>query len=236
MTIHHLQHVSYEKPGYIKNWARERHQTQTRTLVPEEQGFPDVNDGDLVVVLGGPMSVYEEEQYPWLLREKSFLNDCLHSDVKLLGLCLGAQLIADVLGADVYPMDGEEKGWHPITWTDQARVHRITNGLPHQHRVFHWHGDTFDVPDEGVHLASSEPCRNQAFLVPGRALGLQFHLEITEEIIRSLLSRSETDSDGDALPAPVPPEEGPGHDRLHEMMCSILDAFYPEAAEQTSSG
>ena len=131
-----------------------------------------------MVALGGPMSVNHETQLPWLKAEKQFLKTAIEHGVPVLGVCLGAQLIASSLGARVYPNSQKEIGWFPI---------HATRLLPPELRVFHWHGETFDLPRGATLLASSPACRHQAFQLGSSVLGLQFHLETTPAAARALV-------------------------------------------------
>jgi len=153
--------------------------------------------------MGGPMGVYDEEQYPWLTAEKNFIKQIIDRNKPVLGICLGAQLIADVLGSNVWKNDQKEIGFFPletkmreaaaiVAATEQSEEAIIGNSesdfsKPWKNQtVFHWHGDTFGIPDGAVHLASSEATENQAFLYKDNVLALQFHLETTEESLMSL--------------------------------------------------
>jgi len=135
----------------------------------------------LVVILGGPMNVYEEEKYPFLRDELALIESCVKKNVKLLGLCLGGQLIARALGAKVTKNPVKEIGWFDLRLTVAGKSSPLFTGLPGRFKVFQWHGDTFDIPEGSLHLADSELCKNQAFLYDNRALALQFHMEIAGE-------------------------------------------------------
>jgi GMP synthase-like glutamine amidotransferase len=187
MRIHTLQHVSFEGPGIIADYAHSHSHALTTTLLYEWESPPDLNGIDLLVVKGGPMNIYEEEKYPWLPGEKKFIRDAIHAGKAVLGICLGAQLIADVLGARVFPGDFKEIGWFPITLTEEGRQADVFRYFPDKCSVFHWHGDTFSIPEGAMHLAQSAGCLNQAFIYTDRVLGLQFHLESTEVSIRELV-------------------------------------------------
>jgi GMP synthase-like glutamine amidotransferase len=139
----------------------------------------------VLIALGGPMSVNDEDEFPWLREEKRFISESIRSEKPVLGICLGAQLMASSLGARVYRGARKEIGWFPAYASEQA------SGLfafPPTAEVFHWHGETFDLPDGAMHLASSEACRNQAFRIGARAIGLQFHLETTPESADALIA------------------------------------------------
>ncbi len=193
MHIHYLQHVSFEGPSIIADYAESNGFTLTATRLFSSETFPDLNEIDLLVVMGGPMNIYEEEKYPWLPGEKKFIRDAIDAGKAVLGICLGAQLIADVLGARVFPGDVKEIGWFPITLTEDGRQADIFRFLPWKFKVFHWHGDTFSIPERSVHLARSAGCPNQGFIYDGRVLGLQFHLESTEVSIQKLVENCKND-------------------------------------------
>ncbi|NOZ60015.1 MAG: type 1 glutamine amidotransferase [Euryarchaeota archaeon] len=140
-------------------------------------------DYDLLVFLGGPMSVNEESDYPYLAEEKALIRRALEVEKPLLGICLGAQLIASALGARVYPGRERELGWYPITLTGEGRRDEVFSAFPHRLEVFHWHGETFDLPAGARLLAGSELYPHQAFRT-GRSYALQYHLEVTAEMVR----------------------------------------------------
>jgi len=179
MRIHVLQHVSFEGPAGIADWAARRGHPMTITSLFESEELPDPTGFEWLVVMGGPMGVGDEADYPWLAKEKGLIREAIDTGKTVIGVCLGAQLIAYALGARVYRNAHREIGWLPIELTDQARALGPFASLPHRIQVFHWHGDTFDLPDGAVHLAASEGCEQQAFLYRNRVLGLQFHLEST---------------------------------------------------------
>ncbi|OQW96092.1 MAG: glutamine amidotransferase [Beggiatoa sp. IS2] len=137
----------------------------------------DPLEPDLLIVLGGPMGVYEMEQYPFLRAEIALLQKRLAQDLPTLGICLGCQLIASALGAKVYPMGYQEISWQPITLTPAGQTSYLA--AIGTNPVLHWHGDTFDLPPDVTLLASSHLCKNQAFQWKKACLGLQFHVEVT---------------------------------------------------------
>jgi GMP synthase-like glutamine amidotransferase len=137
--------------------------------------------------MGGPMSVNDEKKYPWLAAEKKLIRQAIAEDKTVIGICLGAQLIAESLGAKVYQNDQKEIGWFPIKLTSEAIQHKLFFNLQNPITVFHWHGDTFDIPGNAIHLATSKACKNQGFLYQNKILGLQFHLETTKESLHQMI-------------------------------------------------
>ena len=144
-------------------------------------------DFDWLVVMGGPMNVYEELQYPWLAAEKAFIGRAIESNKMVLGICLGAQLIADVLGAGISANRQKEIGWFPVYRTALADRLPQVAALEDAVECLHWHADRFELPPGAVHVARSDACDNQAFVYGQRVLGLQFHLEVTPEGLQALV-------------------------------------------------
>ncbi len=188
MRIHCLQHVPFEGPGFISDWALRHGFLLTSTALYAGEALPDPAAFDFLIVMGGPMGVYDQDEYPWLVAEKSFIKGCIRIKKKVLGICLGAQLIADVLGARVYANAHKEIGWHPVHKVPAASRTPFAQVFPDEFFAFHWHGDTFDLPMDAVHLAQSDACRHQAFFYPPATLGLQFHLESSRESIEQLIT------------------------------------------------
>lgn len=188
MRIHYLQHVRFEGLGYIEQWVRKQGHLLSATALYAGEPLPPFDAFDLLIIMGGPMGVYDTDQYAWLLQEKRFLETAFKQDKPILGICLGAQLMADVLGAKIYQNQYKEIGWHAVTRTDAAEGTEFAEVFPERFQAFHWHGDTFDLPAGALHLAQSEACRHQAFFFPPAAIGLQFHLESTWESIDQLIT------------------------------------------------
>ncbi|HEY9247383.1 MAG TPA: type 1 glutamine amidotransferase [Candidatus Methanoperedens sp.] len=186
MRLHSLQHESFEGLANIEVWAKDRGHSISRTLLFNNEELPDIDDFDWLVIMGGSMNIYEEEKYPWLKEEKNFIAESIADNKIILGICLGSQLIADILGGRVTRNKYREIGWFPVTLTGEAKSSPIFGTLPNKFCAFHWHGDTFRIPPGAVRMAGSEGCTNQAFEY-GRVIGLQFHLEYSEKSIDFML-------------------------------------------------
>jgi GMP synthase-like glutamine amidotransferase len=176
---HYFQHVPFEGLGSIEPWLEKAGYRITNTKFFESDDLPDTSAIDLLIVMGGPMSVNDEDMFPWLVREKQFICDIIGSGKSVLGICLGAQLIASAMGAKVYRNPVKEIGWYPINGV--SLTDRSIFSFPASMEVFHWHGETFDLPAGAIRLAGSKGCENQAFQIGRSAIGLQFHLETTPE-------------------------------------------------------
>ncbi len=171
-----LRHVMFEDAGLLGEMLDEDGIKLDYVEVPSSDlAQTDALSPDLLVILGGPIGVYEEADYPWLTPETALIRARLDARKPTLGICLGAQLMAKALGARVYPGRAKEIGWAPLTLTEDGRRSALApiDGMP----VLHWHGDTFDLPNDAVRLAFTEVTPNQAFAIGDHALGLQFHLE-----------------------------------------------------------
>ena len=158
----------------------------TVTRFFEDPALPDVDDLDLLVIMGGPMSVNDAANYPWLVAEQEFIRKAIDKDKAVIGICLGAQLIAGSLGAAVYPNREKEIGWFPVTAEPMSDTEDVFT-FPQELLAFHWHGETFDLPEGATRLARSAACENQAFQLGQRVIGLQFHLETTPAGARDLV-------------------------------------------------
>jgi GMP synthase-like glutamine amidotransferase len=185
--MHFIQHVPFEGMGYIETFAVSNGFMVSGTRVYEKNPFPETDAYDWLVIMGGPMGVHDERIHPWIIDEKKCIERAIHGDKKVLGICLGAQLIAIVLGAKVYANPVKEIGWFPVTLTGHARTAGIVKGIPDRFTAFHWHGDTFDIPRGALHIAVSDACANQAFVYGDKVTGLQFHCESTVGSITGLI-------------------------------------------------
>ncbi len=188
MNIHYFQHVPFEGLGSIENWVRNRQHALSVTRFYRGEPLPAVEDVDLLVVLGGPMNIYQVARYPWLVEEKRFIERAIAAGRRVLGICLGAQLLADVLGAKVYANADREIGWFPVETTEAASASTLFAAFPRWLEAFHWHADTFDIPAGAVHVAYSAGCLHQAFVYEERVVGLQFHLETTPASAQQIIT------------------------------------------------
>lgn len=188
VNIHFFQHLPFEDSAGILDWAKTRGHETARTLFSEPYRLPPLANVDWLIILGGFMNACQHNEYPWLTEEKAFLREAAGAGKLVLGVCLGAQIIADAFGGRVYRNPEPEIGWHPVELTDAGRRSRIFGGLPPRFTAFHWHGDTFDLPPGAVHTVRSAVCPNQAFeYADGRVVGLQFHLETTDASMEKLI-------------------------------------------------
>jgi GMP synthase-like glutamine amidotransferase len=186
MRIHSLEHEPFEGLANIEVWAKKKGHSISRTLLFNNEELPDIDDFDWLVIMGGSMNIYEEEKYPWLREEKNFIAEAIAGKKIALGVCLGSQLIADVLGGRVSKNRYKEIGWLPVSLTREAKNSFIFSTFPNRFTAFHWHGDTFRIPPGAARMAESEGCANQAFEY-GRVIGLQFHIEYSVDSINLML-------------------------------------------------
>lgn len=189
MRICCIQHEPWEIPGQITTWAERNGHTLSVTHIYQGETLPEPSAYEMLVILGGTMNVYEEEKHPWLAEEKHWIEAVIEAGKTVLGICLGAQLIATVLGGRVSKNPQPEIGWFPVTLTEEARKLPLFKGISPSFISFHWHYDTFTLPEGAVLLASSEGCPNQGFLYGERVVGLQFHPEINGELMAGLLDK-----------------------------------------------
>lgn len=184
MKAHYLQHVSFEGLGHIENWLLKNHYTITATKFFENADLPDIESIDRLFIMGGPMSVNDEDIYPWLRIEKDFVRRYIATGKPVVGFCLGAQMLANVLGATVRPNPCKEIGWYAV----RPCSDELKPILGESEMVFHWHGETFDLPEHAVRLAESEACLNQAFRFKNSVFGFQFHWEETPETVDNIIA------------------------------------------------
>ncbi|NKN32593.1 type 1 glutamine amidotransferase [Marichromatium bheemlicum] len=227
MRVCVLQHVPFEGPAVIGEWVRSRGHVLELVRLDLGEPLPALAEIDWLVVLGGPMGVDQEQCHPWLATERAFISRAIGAGKTLVGVCLGAQQIAAALGARVSRNPEREIGWFPLELTSEGRASGLFAGLPEGGEVFHWHGDTFALPEGAQPLAASAACANQGFLFEDRVLGLQCHLEATAEGVEQLLVHC-----ADELTDPGPFVQAPElirarsvehYARLHRALFVLLD-------------
>jgi GMP synthase-like glutamine amidotransferase len=193
MRIHSLQHVPFEDIGSLLQDVQANDHSLTTTHWYKGDAAPALDSFDLLIIMGGPMGVYDDDVYPWLTAEKEFIASAIAAGKKVMGICLGAQLIACVLGAKVTRNAYREIGWFPLEITNSSHV--VAKILSECKNVFHWHGDTFELPPQAALLASSTACANQAYVINNQVYGFQFHLETTEQSASALIKNCAEDLD-----------------------------------------
>ncbi len=227
MRAHWFQHVPFEGLGCIESWLTAAGYDITKTAFYLSSELPILNEIDLLIVMGGPMSVNDEEEFPWLAEEKQFIRNAINAGKPVLGICLGAQLIANALGARVYKNQVKEIGWFPIEKVGSSGGNCFS--FPLALDVFHWHGETFDLPEGAHHLARSAGCKNQAFQVGKNVIALQFHLETTPESARQMVANCRDElvfgqyiqTEADILSADVEKYEA-----INGIMAAIIDYLH----------
>jgi len=234
MRIHYLQHVPFENPGSILEWAKANQGIVTSTQLYNNETLPGVNEFDWLVVMGGPMNIYEEAQYPWLKAEKELIKAAIKTKKVVIGMCLGSQLIADVIGGKVIQNEQKEIGWFPISFSEKAKASPLFAFFPEHPMVFHWHGDTFvELPQEATVIATSAACKNQAFVYQQSVFGFQFHLENTLPIIEDLIANCGDEMiPGDYVQAPEAVLAHPEFIRQdNQWMATFLDELRQQVEE-----
>lgn len=188
MRIQVFQHVPFETPGYVAEWAALRGHALAAAHLYRGDAPPPPDAYDWLVVMGGPMGVYDEPTIAWLGPEKCAISAALGAGKTIFGFCLGSQLLAEALGARVYVNSAQEIGWMPVEYSAAARKHPALAHFPETAPVMHWHGDAFDLPTGAVRLASSAITPNQGFIYEDRVFAFQYHIEMTPEIIDALIA------------------------------------------------
>jgi len=183
-----LQHVKFETPGIMANLLDSAGISTESIRTFENQPVPGkMGDAAGLIIMGGPMGVYEQGRYPFLRDEMRLIEQALQEEKPVLGICLGSQLLAATLGAVVTRGTNKEIGWHPVTLTESAADDRLWAGVEPSFVAFHWHGDIFELPRGAVSLASSDLTACQAFRYGQKAYGFLFHMEVTKEIIENMV-------------------------------------------------
>jgi GMP synthase (glutamine-hydrolysing) len=192
MSVLIIKNISTEGPGTLEEFLLSEKIPFRIVELGSGETPPTLEKFNALVMLGGPMGVYEIEEYPHLMTGSRFIREAINRDLKVLGICLGSQIIAHCLGAEVYPGPQKETGWHHIELTGeglkdplmrQLAIHPGVGDFWRRFTVLHWHGDTFDLPPGAVLLASSRLYKNQAFRFGNNVFGFQFHMEASKEMI-----------------------------------------------------
>ncbi len=212
-----LQHVPFEGPAAIADWAASRGIEIAVAHLYRGDPLPSLSEFDILSVMGGPMSANDEGLYPWLGPEIALVHAAIGAGKTVFGVCLGGQIIAKALGARVYAAAQKEIGWFTVKRTEAA--HAIFEGLPAEFMAFHWHGETFDLPAGAERLAETAATPNQAFAVGGRVLGLQFHIEATPASVMGLVENAAGEIGGG------PFEQSPKAIRSGIGNCASLEPF-----------
>lgn len=226
MRLHYFQHVPFEGPANIRDWAENQGWQISATHLYRQDKLPDPDEFDWLVVMGGPMNIYEEKKYPWFPAEKRFIGKVIEKNKIVLGICLGAQLIADVLGGRVVRNRHKEIGWFPVTLRHEGIESAPFRNFPGEFPALHWHGDTFSLPPGAAMLAESEACPAQAFSSNGdRVIALQFHLESSMDSVRSLIQNcSDELVDGEYIQkADAILEKKENFSAIHNLMHLLLE-------------
>ena len=170
LSIHSFEHAPFEGLGCIGDWAGERSHRLSSTSLYNNEQLPDLKKIDWLVIMGGPMSIHNEKEFPWLKAEKIFIRKAIEANKTVIGICLGAQLVAHVLGAKIYKNPQTEIGWFDVVRTEESYLTDLLTGFDKKMKVFHWHGDTFELPDGAISLFQSVACKNQGFLFRNNVL------------------------------------------------------------------
>lgn len=194
-----IKHVSIEGPGTLGDFLQSTSHKIKIVELERNQILPSVEKCDAIISMGGPMNVYETEKYPFLLEEENLLKDALKKQIPILGICLGAQLLAKVSGAGVKKAAQKEIGWYKVNLTQEAKADPLFEGIDTPLEIFQWHEDTFDIPKDGILLGTSETCKNQAFRVNQNSWGLQFHPEIDDMMLESWFDNNSEGLDKKAM-------------------------------------
>jgi len=189
-----LLHADYEEPLFIKDWLSMHNIPYQEVRICKSEPFIDPESVLMLVIMGGPMNIYEYEQYPWLKEERDYIRKILSGNIPALGICLGAQLLADVSGGTVTRLNEPEFGWYTLSRAFTPTDLKHKELFPDSLTAFQWHQDTFSLPPGAIHLYASESCSNQGFLLNDSIIGLQFHPEMQDKSIIGFLDQVEKDT------------------------------------------
>jgi len=225
MRVHSLIHLPQEGIGAISDWIALNGHTHTCTHLYLDESLPSIDDFDMLMIMGGAMSVNDEDRYSWLKPEKLLIKESIKVGKLVFGICLGSQLISAALGAEVNYNIHQEIGWYPI-WI-KYQGNKAIECLPPTLVTFHWHGETFDLPAGAIPFAESDGCVNQGYSFGDNVIAMQFHMEFTEEMIESMLNHYESELNPELY------VQNRDHIMSHvnncylnnELLADVLDAF-----------
>lgn len=225
MRLHCFQHVPFEGPATIGTWAAANNHVLGVTRWDLGQTPPQAADIDMLVVMGGPMSVNDTDLYPWLAQEGEYVRAVMNAGIPVLGICLGAQLIALSLGAQISRNEYTEIGWFAVTRAQELADTGLACVIPEKLEAFHWHGETFSLPAGSTPVGASAACANQGFLYGDRVIGLQFHLELSADAAAALMDNCREELlDGAYIQTPRQMLERPDRfTRANTIMAGVLD-------------
>jgi GMP synthase (glutamine-hydrolysing) len=228
MKIHAVIHGPTDGLGAIADWAQARGFAVTETHLYRGETLPPIEDVEFAILMGGAMNIYQHRDFPWLVPEKRWIAEAIAQGKRVLGVCLGAQLIADVLGAKVWQNPEKEIGWFPVRLLANAGP---LAALPDRLTAFHWHGDTFEIPAGAVRVAESDGCANQGFLFGDRVVGLQFHVEVLPATVAEFIAGGEHElQPARFVQSPEEVRRGPA-DFTPSALPQLLDALAATAIE-----
>lgn len=192
-----IKHIGIEGPGSIGEVFENTAWDIREINLDKCEKFPDnFSDIEAIISLGGPMNVYEEDKFPFLKEEDIFLRKAIKENIPILGICLGAQILAKACAAKIQKAKTKEIGWYNVSLTKVGRMDPLFLNLPKDFTVFQWHEDTFEIPKGAQRLAESESCPNQAFRFGGNSYGMQFHIEVTPDMVESWVNKYAKDAAG----------------------------------------
>ena len=230
---HCFQHEPFEGMAAIETWLKNRNFKISYTCFFQSDKIPSIDEIDWLILMGGSMSVNDEIEFPWLLKEKELVRQCIKKGKVVIGICLGAQMIANSLGATVFKNKQKEIGWFPVKKQQSAKSKLFVN-FPEELTVFHWHGETFDLPQGAELIASSTACKNQIFTFNETVVGFQCHLETTSESLTSLSDNCRAE----LQPAPyiqteskMVEDEKVYATQMHEALFTVLDNLLKNSNE-----